>query len=444
MQKRHKFCQLNLGNDATSNDIDASCHKSAILKVAYDGTYFRGSAGHKVSKLDNVHHTMQKDDGDANASKGKAVQQQRPQQPFNRRQSRRSRTLQRKGGYYGKNSGKVRTVEDTLRSALAKIYGNVDPNQITIDSCSRTDAGVHATSLILQFYCSPRNSTHSIQIPDDNNNSHTTNFLPLPFDSDLSKLVFVLNRMLPPDLRVVGATNNEDFHPALDTLSKTYRYKFAIGPIRDPLQTQYVWHLDGSTARAVGMNGKRFSLQRALQAADLFVDSNDENMSIGTAKPRDYGAFRSAFRGSDRGRVQSTICKLWRCEILQEMQEQLPVWDTDDALRGSFRHQGSRLGKALTGSREEGLNVSPQTLTVVITGDRFLYKMVRNIVGTIVAVGCGHIELDDVRYALDAGRWGGNQSGEEGTIRRICAPARGLTLVDVQYPTDVHLDWQTG
>ena len=439
MRKRNKFC-----HDATSNNINATCYKTAILKVAYDGTYFRGSAGHKVSK-DNVHQSMQKDDADADASKSKSVQQ-RPQQSSKRRQSRRSRTLQRKGGYYGKNNGNVRTVVDTLRSALAKIYGNVDPNQITIDSCSRTDAGVHATSLILQFYCSPRNSTHSMQIPDDNSNSQydTTNLLPLPFDSDLSKLVFVLNRMLPPDLRVVGATNNGDFHPALDTLSKTYRYKFAIGPIHDPLQTQYVWHLDGSSARAVGMNGKRFSLQRALQAADLFVDSNDKNMSIDTAKPRDYGAFRSAFRGSDRGRVQSTLCKMHRCEILQEMQEQLPVWDKDDALGGSIRHQGSRLGKALTGSREEDLKVSPQTLTVVITGDRFLYKMVRNIVGTIVAVGCGHIELDDVSYALDAGRWGGNQSGEEGTIRRICAPARGLTLVDVQYPTDVHLDWQTG
>ena len=140
------------------------------------------------------------------------------------------------------------------------------------------------------------------------------------------------------------------------------------------------------------MNSKRFTLERALATATLFVDSDDPNMSIDTAKARDYGAFRSAFRGSDRGRVQSTICKLWECRIVRERHELLPSWEMDeeatcaafDLIEGHVRH-GSRLGKATS-----------DRFTVVITGDRFLYKMIRNIVGTIVAVGCGHIELEEV------------------------------------------------
>ncbi len=39
----------------------------------------------------------------------------------------------------------------------------------------------------------------------------------------------------------------------------------------------------------------------------------------------------------------------------------------------------------------------------VITGDRFLYKMVRHIVGSIVSVACGHLEVSDIQQALNGG-----------------------------------------
>jgi len=287
--------------------------------------------------------------------------------------------------------------------------------------------------------------------------------------------------MLPPDVRVVAASpvprvpssisyrgtlpiNDDDgtvaFHPTLHTMGKTYTYKFAIGPIHDPLQTSYVWHLDGSSARAVGMNGKKFSLQLAMQAADLFVDSNDTSIDIDTAMPRDYGAFRSAFRGTDRGRIQSTMCKLWRCEIVLDRKELLPSWETDEANDATNENDGERqrrFGSRLGTTSSIESNINPKTFTVVISGDRFLYKMVRNIVGAIVAIGCGNLELDDVRVALDTGKWGGSQSeieetdtedtsrtASERTIQRICAPARGLTLVEVQYPMGIHLDWKSG
>ncbi|KAL9183543.1 hypothetical protein ACHAXT_004399 [Thalassiosira profunda] len=436
---------------------------TAILKVAYDGTHFRGSSGQSVVPKQT----------DAS----KKHPQPQPSQPTKRRQSRRSRTLQRKGG----KRGTVRTVEGTLQLALAKIYGDVDPTRIEIDSCSRTDAGVHATSLVVQFYCSSNTATRGDEMEEGRLSEalqrrpsvgDDASFLPLPFDSDLSKLVFVLNRMLPPDLRLVAASPLPEvctstpikgdsipspesgpiaFHPTLHTASKTYAYQFGIGPIHDPLQTKYVWHLDGSSANAVGMNWKRFDLERALSAANLFVDP----------APRDFGAFRSAFRGTDRGRVQSPMCKLWQCDIVPERRELLPSWETKSdevSIDGGHKRFGGRLGK----SESVEFVANPQTFTVVITGDRFLYKMVRNIVGSIVAVGCGHLELDDVRTALEVGSWGGKQSsieedlekddeeeesmlGADGkTIRRICAPARGLKLVNVQYPEDVHFDWQSG
>ena len=173
--------------------------------------------------------------------------------------------------------------------------------------------------------------------------------------------------------------------------------------------------------------------------------------------------------------MQSTACTLWRCDILPEGRELLPSWE----LEASRERAATTLGGRLRGSpwrptttdpdtESLGRSDGPHTFSVVIEGDRFLYKMVRNIVGAIVAVGCGHLEPEDVRRALDAGGWGGQLQGEDvadqdrgeaagaiatsgpdrrdetRTIRRICAPARGLTLTAVHYPEDVRFDWHTG
>jgi tRNA U38,U39,U40 pseudouridine synthase TruA len=428
----------------TSSSVEDSnkgkvIYATAVIKVAYDGTYFRGwkaTNNYLDAGGDNIDHDNDDVDDDANDDKALI----RIQQLENRIQSRRSRVLQRKGGLYGKEN-RIRTVEDTIRSTLMKIYGDVNANQILIDGCSRTDAGVHAKSQIAQFWCTRDEDYYTpVQSPSrPMSRNDTSNFRPLPFNSDLSKLVFVMNRMLPPDVRVLAAsplpqsslsspisssttTNDEavPFHPTLHALGKTYAYRFAIGPMHDPLNIQYVWHLDGSSRRGVGMSGKRFNMERALAAANLFVNSNDTNINMSNAVPRDYGAFRAAFKGTDRGRVQSTICKLWECRIVPERAEILPSWQQgDEGVTG-------RLDKATF-----------ESFTVVISGDRFLYKMVRNIVGTIIAVACGHVEIEEVRIALDTGKW-------RDKVTRICAPARGLTLHHVYYPPDHEFQWQNG
>lgn len=426
---------------------------SAVLKIAYDGTHFRGWTGSGpqawVATKDAPSHRNQ----------------------TKRKQSRRSRTLQRKGSGYVKGSGSARTVEQALKMTLAKIYGNVSPNIIMIDSCSRTDAGVHATCSVVHFYCLSNtqkdfrdimatNKTWSQLRPSSPTDS---NFAPLPFDSDLSKLVFVLNRMLPPDVRVISSSpaphvpentpvrgagldgdvkssgvSNLSFHPTLHCKGKTYTYQFSVGPVQDPLRSQYVWHLDGSSHRAVGMNGKKFCLKRALEAASVFVE---------TVQPRNYSAFKSAFRGSERGRVQSPICTIWRCELIRESNEILPSWEQcQDGNANAYLKHGSRLSdsdgvssNSFLYSSESSYNAANiGTYTVIIKGDRFLYKMVRNIVGAIVAAACGYLEVSDIRKSLN--------SMENGTdsMRRICAPARGLALCDVKFPQGIVFDWHSG
>ena len=454
--------------DVGTNDINADSAKcndiitTAVLKVAYDGTYFRGWTG-SISPAPTKHNSTKHNSSAYNETK--------------QRQSRRSRNLQRKGR--GFVNGSIRTVEQTIRLSLAKVYGNVPPENILFDSCSRTDAGVHATSLVAQFYCLSRKK-QDFDIDATSNNTWAqlrpsspsdSNFLPLPFNADLSKLVFVLNRMLPPDVRVVASSrapivpghtsirgdpesniddkksiqstntmllNSQPFHPTLHVKCKTYTYQFAVGPVQDPLRSRYVWHLDGSSARAVGMNGKKFCYNRAVEAAKVFVE---------TVQPRDYAAFRSAFRGNERGRVQSTICTLWRCELIRESNEILPSWELNAKPGSRLQVKTSELQ---TASSYNASNVG--TYSIVITGDRFLYKMVRHIVGSIVSVACGHLEVSDIRQALNGGTCKDGKPDNletqsdtnDFTKRQIYAPARGLFLSDVDYPDEIVFDWHTG
>jgi len=59
-----------------------------------------------------------------------------------------------------------------------------------------------------------------------------------------------------------------------------------------------------------------------------------------------------------------------------------------------------------------------------VEGDGFLYRMVRNLVGTLTEVGRGHRSADwvtQVRKAKDRAAAG------------PCAPAKGLCLMEVRY-----------
>lgn len=71
---------------------------------------------------------------------------------------------------------------------------------------------------------------------------------------------------------------------------------------------------------------------------------------------------------------------------------------------------------------------SGSRLIFKITANAFLYRMVRNIVGTLLEVGLGRLAATDISEILDAC-----------DLRRSAspAPAHGLCLVKVSYPEDI-------
>ena len=71
------------------------------------------------------------------------------------------------------------------------------------------------------------------------------------------------------------------------------------------------------------------------------------------------------------------------------------------------------------------------SLVATVTADAFCYSMVRNIVGAVVCVGEGRFEPDWITSLL---------INKTRVSESMVFPARGLTLVGVEYPSDDELE----
>lgn len=70
------------------------------------------------------------------------------------------------------------------------------------------------------------------------------------------------------------------------------------------------------------------------------------------------------------------------------------------------------------------LEMSPDRLKIRVSGNNFLYKMVRNIVGTLLYVGCGKLSAEQIPAIIKS---------QDRTKAGVTAPAHGLVLKEVFY-----------
>ncbi|MBS0648958.1 MAG: tRNA pseudouridine(38-40) synthase TruA [Verrucomicrobia bacterium] len=70
------------------------------------------------------------------------------------------------------------------------------------------------------------------------------------------------------------------------------------------------------------------------------------------------------------------------------------------------------------------LEMTSDRLKIRVSGNNFLYKMVRNIVGTLLYVGCGKITAEQIPAILKS---------QDRTKAGVTAPAQGLVLKEVFY-----------
>ncbi|UCD56426.1 MAG: tRNA pseudouridine(38-40) synthase TruA [Candidatus Hydrogenedentota bacterium] len=184
------------------------------------------------------------------------------------------------------------------------------------------------------------------------------------------KLFRALNGILPPDVRVAEiAEVDEKFVPRF-AREKTYRYAIACGEFLSPFQSRYAWHVHGALD---------FDAMQA--AAEPFIGEHDFTSftaSGGGEKTHVRQIYRVDFGG---GGVISTCV------------------DAACLAREGLYHFD-------------------------IAANGFLYKMVRNIVGTLVEVGRGKIPPREIPKIIEA---------KDRKLAGPTAPACGLCLVSVRY-----------
>ena len=83
-------------------------------------------------------------------------------------------------------------------------------------------------------------------------------------------------------------------------------------------------------------------------------------------------------------------------------------------------------------SVEEIEEAGEKLIAVDITGNAFLHNMVRTIVGTLVEIGRGHRPVEWIDEVLAA---------KNRVAAGSCAPAQGLTFVNVRYPEGILQPW---
>lgn len=91
----------------------------------------------------------------------------------------------------------------------------------------------------------------------------------------------------------------------------------------------------------------------------------------------------------------------------------------------SFCAAGTQVESTVRRIYDLHIRKESELLTVSITGNGFLYNMVRIIVGTLLKVGSGQINPEEIPKIMK-----GKDRREAGPT----APARGLTLVEIRYP----------
>jgi tRNA pseudouridine38-40 synthase len=192
-----------------------------------------------------------------------------------------------------------------------------------------------------------------------------------------AEVLRALNAMLPPDVRVLRVEQAADrFHARHASRAKTYCYRIVNGPIASPFTARYAWHVPWPLdADAMDVAARQLEGEH------------------------DFAAFRST--GSE---VRETVRRLFESRVR--------VWTLDAADPDAA---GAGPSAPLAGGR---------MILYVVRGSGFLRHMVRAIVGTLVEIGSGRMEIDAMRRVIASGGRGGAGA---------TAPAHGLCLVNVEY-----------
>ncbi len=183
------------------------------------------------------------------------------------------------------------------------------------------------------------------------------------------KFCFAINQSLPSDIRVMSSREvDRDFHPRRTPCLKTYRYSIWNDTFQLPSKRLYTHWVHGP-----------LDLQKMREAASFLVGEHDfksfckEKKEEGTNLPKQSVMLKNG-----------TVRRIASIEITKEGQQ----------------------------------------VDIFVTGNGFLYNMVRIIAGTLIDVAQGRIEPSEIKEILEA---------KDRSRAGLTAPAKGLCLVRYEF-----------
>lgn len=266
-------------------------------------------------------------------------------------------------------------VEEVINNHLSQLLNE----EIAIIGASRTDSGVHALGNVAVFDTETR-------IPAD-------------------KICFALNQRLPGDIVITDSFEvAADFHPRRAKCRKTYEYRIYNATHPNPIVRRYSHFIYIP-----------LDVEAMRKAAGYIIGEHD------------FASFCSA-----HGQQKTTIRTIYGLEISIDSEESTKgsggcFFDNDLNIdRQSAIDSEKRIvspGGISRNEKKEGAGM----IRIKITGNGFLYNMVRIIVGTLIKVGHHVYPPEHVKEIIEAC---------DRQAAGPCAPAQGLTLVGIQYETD--------
>ena len=269
-------------------------------------------------------------------------------------------------GYSGFQAQKseVPTIERELNRAITELTGV----ETEVSGASRTDAGVHALCNLAVFDTESR-------IPPE-------------------KFANALNVRLPGQICVQDSREvPDDFHPRFCDTIKTYDYVIYNAQFPSPRRRRFSFY-----------SYTPFNVDKMREAAQYLVGEHD---------------FRSFC--SIHTQALTTIRTVTQVEVIERPCEEERIAETVAA--GAPRLSGNETEEAPGRAVAVRRKVSPREIVIRVSGTGFLYNMVRIIAGTLMEVGRGAIEPEQIQAILAA-----CDRSKAGPT----APPEGLTLVRYQ------------
>ncbi|HEY9765414.1 MAG TPA: tRNA pseudouridine(38-40) synthase TruA [Chroococcales cyanobacterium] len=160
---------------------------------------------------------------------------------------------------------KKRTVQGELETAIGRITDR-SPDEIGLKLAGRTDAGVHARGMVVNFAT----------------------------ERERVNWVKALNSLLPPDIAIISAMEvPENFHSRYRAIGRTYQYRVLNRETPDPLGRLYKYHLPGELDK-----------ETMKRAWSRLLGKNDFAAFCSTGSP-----------------PRSTLCTVTRAELEEEGNE---------------------------------------------------------------------------------------------------------------------------